>query len=49
MVCRAQMDGFPNYRAAIASSLALASAAYPDAEALRFVNRAYLEFFLPFW
>ncbi len=27
----------------------MASAAYPYAEAARFVNKAYLEFFLPFW
>ena len=47
--CRTQADGLPAYRAAIASALAMASAAYPDAEAARFVNKAYLEFFLPFW
>ena len=47
--CRTQADGLQAYRAAIASALALASAAYPDAEAARFVNKAYLEFFLPFW
>jgi hypothetical protein len=52
MACRAQADGLRAYRAAIASALAMASAAYPDAEAARFVtfvNKAYLEFFLPFW
>jgi hypothetical protein len=47
--CRTQADGLQAYRAAIASALAMASAAYPDAEAARFVNKAYLEFFLPFW
>ena len=47
--CRAQLAGLPAYRTAIATVLSRVSSAYTGAEAARSINRAYLQFFLPFW
>ena len=47
--CRAQLEALPTYRAAIASVLARVASAHRPAEAPRFINKSYLQFFLPFW
>jgi hypothetical protein len=47
--CKQQLDDIPAYRTNIASALARASAAHCGDAAARSVNRAYLQFFLPFW
>jgi hypothetical protein len=47
--CARQYQGLPAYRVAIAATLARASSAYAGTAVARHINRAYLEFFLPFW
>ena len=47
--CKTQYEALSKYRTSVASALARTSAALPEAEAAKFVNRAYAEFFLPFW
>ena len=47
--CRTQYEALTTYRTSVASALARASAALPDVEAAKYVNRSYAEFFLPFW
>jgi hypothetical protein len=47
--CRVQFESLSTYRTSIATALSRASAAYPEVEAAKYVNRAYAEFFLPFW
>ena len=47
--CRDQLDALPTYRAAIASVLARVASAHRPADAPRFINKSYLQFFLPFW
>ena len=47
--CRSQLDGLPAYRASIATVLSRIASAYQGVEAARSINKAYLQFFLPFW
>ena len=47
--CKAQLDALPSYRTNITTTLARVSSAYVGAEVARSVNRAYAQFFLPFW
>ena len=47
--CRTQLEALPTYRASIAEVLARVASAYSASEAARSINRAYLQFFLPFW
>ena len=47
--CKKQLADIPLYRSQVASVLARAAAAHVGVESSRFVNKAYLQFFLPFW
>ena len=47
--CKEQFEGLPAYRAAVASAVSRAATALPPPAAARSVNKAYLQFFLPFW
>ena len=46
--CNAQLTSLPAYRSAVASVINRAARAYTGADIPRAVNRAYLQFFLPF-
>jgi hypothetical protein len=47
--CARQYQALPAYRVTIAATLARASSAYAGTAVARHINRAYFEFFLPFW
>ena len=47
--CKKQLADSQLYRSQVASVLARAAAAYVGVESARFVNKSYLQFFLPFW
>ena len=47
--CKTQLDALTVYRTIITTTLARVSSAYVGAEVARSVNRAYAQFFLPFW
>ena len=47
--CNEQLSSLPAYRSAVASVINRVARAYAGADIPRAVNRAYLQFFLPFW
>ena len=47
--CAQQLASLPSYRSGVASVIARVAKAYTGLEIPRAVNRAYLQFFLPFW
>jgi hypothetical protein len=47
--CRDQLEALPTYRASIATVLARVASVHRPADAPRFINKSYLQFFLPFW
>jgi hypothetical protein len=47
--CSLQLASLPSYRSAVASVISRVATAYTGVEVPRSVNRAYLQFFLPFW
>ncbi len=47
--CREQYEALPTYRAAVASSISKSATALSLPCAVRAVNTAYLQLFLPFW
>ena len=47
--CCEQLASLPAYRSAVASVISRVATAYTGVEVPRSVNRAYLQFFLPFW
>ena len=47
--CNSQLASLPAYRSAVASVISRVATAYSGVEVPRSVNRAYLQFFLPFW
>ena len=49
MACNEQLSSLPAYRSAVASVINRVARAYAGVDIPRGVNRAYLQFFLPFW
>jgi hypothetical protein len=49
LACKEQFEAIPAYRTAVATSVSRAATALPARDAARWVNSAYLSFFLPFW
>ena len=47
--CLTQLEALPTYRASIASVLARVASAHRPVDAPLFINKSYLQFFLPFW
>ena len=47
--CAQQLSSLSSYRSDVASVIARVAQAYTGVEITRAVNRAYLQFFLPFW
>ena len=47
--CNAHLTSLPAYRSAVASVINRVARAYTGADIPRAVNRAYLQFSLPFW